>query len=113
MPRRWHGQTRFPQQENILKAAGHKSHRCLPLEIRHRLLNVTGIKLNTSLFAKDAGYYRQPEPGSCLIICGQVKSTKALTSYETTCFLVPTHLPGTTYPEPGMDGTGGGGGELR
>lgn len=40
MPGRWHGQIRLLQQENILKAAGHKSHRYPPLEIRNRLLNV-------------------------------------------------------------------------
>lgn len=32
MPGRWHGQTQLPQKENILKVAGHKSHRYPPLE---------------------------------------------------------------------------------
>ena len=46
MPGRWHGQTRLPQQENTLKAAGHKSHRYPPLEIRNGLLNVRKAQKN-------------------------------------------------------------------
>ena len=55
MPGRWHGQTRLPQQENILKAAGHKNHRYPPLEIRNGSLNVRCQIKHIQLLARDAG----------------------------------------------------------